>query len=367
MSKILISGYYGFNNIGDEAILKSIIDQIKHIDKNADIVVLSSNPAFTSKTYNVRAIKRTNVFKIISEMMSADLVISGGGSLLQDITSKRSIIYYLSIINIAIMLNKKVAIYGQGIGPVNCIDNRNRVKKVLNKVDFINVRDKDSKDELISMGVNKDINVTVDSVFGMDKPDLDISQHIISSMNIQDSNKIVGISVRPWKNRDKIIVQEISNVCKYLVEKYKYEIILIPFHFESDINIINQITTSLDENTKKKVHTLNKNISVHEYISLVGNLKFLIGMRLHALIFATLMNIPVIGLSYDPKIDTFLSMLGKKNAISVLEITSQDVIKEIDDMVENYENILQDVNEKCENILKLSNQNRDILMKLLKK
>ena len=89
--RILISGYYGFNNAGDEAILKSIIIALRDVNPTIDIVVLSNDVEHTKKTYNVDAINRWNIFKIYSELRKSDGLISGGGSLLQDVTSSRPI------------------------------------------------------------------------------------------------------------------------------------------------------------------------------------------------------------------------------------------------------------------------------------
>ena len=86
MHKILISGYYGFNNVGDEAILKGLIEGIKRVEGPIDIVVLSQHPEFTSKKHEVRSIKRTNLLHIFKEMKNMDLLVSGGGSLFQDVT-----------------------------------------------------------------------------------------------------------------------------------------------------------------------------------------------------------------------------------------------------------------------------------------
>ena len=119
MNKVVISGYYGFNNIGDESILTAIISNIKDNIEDIDITVLSKDPELTYKNHEVDAINRRDIFGIIKEIKNCDLLISGGGSLLQDVTSSRSILYYLAIILIGIFFKKKVMIYSQGIGPIN--------------------------------------------------------------------------------------------------------------------------------------------------------------------------------------------------------------------------------------------------------
>ena len=128
MRKILLSGYYGYNNAGDEAILKSIIQNIKSIDNTANITVLSDNIEFTKSKYGINAVKRFNVIHIIKSLLSCDILISGGGTLFQDKTSTRSLIYYTSIINLAKFFGKKVMIYANGIGPLKKKKNINIAK-----------------------------------------------------------------------------------------------------------------------------------------------------------------------------------------------------------------------------------------------
>ncbi|MCT4507635.1 MAG: polysaccharide pyruvyl transferase CsaB [Tepidibacter sp.] len=364
MPKVVISGYYGFNNIGDEAILKGIIDGIKGFSQDTEIVVLSQYPEFTSKKHNVRSIKRMNFFSIIKEIKDCDLLVSGGGSLLQDVTSKRSILYYIAIIHIAKILNKKVMIYSQGIGPVNKNYNRNLLKRVLNKVDFINVRDENSKQELLNMGIEKNILVTMDTVFGIKKPNIEIGKEILRDINIDFDKKIVGLSIRPWNN-NKQIVSEISKVCEILVEEYDYQVLFIPFHFYADSSIIKDIYKNIDKKFRKNVLVLDKYLYVDEYISLVGNLDFLIGMRLHALIFSVLMGVPVVGLSYDPKINNFLNFIEKNNVISILNINFNDIMNDVKYLIDNIDEERELISRKRDEFREITDIHNKILMDLI--
>ena len=106
MVKAVISGYYGFKNFGDETILSVLIKHLKNL--NVDITVFSSDPNFTEKTYGINSIKSFDMIKVICTLRNTDVLISGGGSLLQDATSLKSLIYYLSVIALALFFNKKV-------------------------------------------------------------------------------------------------------------------------------------------------------------------------------------------------------------------------------------------------------------------
>jgi len=88
IAKIMISGYYGFNNTGDEAILKSMVRAFKEKIPRIKMVVLSHSPLQTSQTYQVKAINRLHLIDIMRCLRDTNLFISGGGGLLQDSTGK---------------------------------------------------------------------------------------------------------------------------------------------------------------------------------------------------------------------------------------------------------------------------------------
>ena len=106
MSKIVISGYYGFANAGDEAMLTAIIKSLRSTEKSVELTVISGNPEMTSAQHQVNSIHRFNFFEIIKSLHGCDLLISGGGSLLQDVTSMRSLLYYLSILALGVILKR---------------------------------------------------------------------------------------------------------------------------------------------------------------------------------------------------------------------------------------------------------------------
>lgn len=131
MNRILVSGYYGFANSGDDALLGAIIQNMREYDPDMEITVLSKNPAETRALYGVESINRYNMFQIMSRMKKAKLLISGGGSLLQDRTSSKSLYYYLTIIRLAQTLGTKVMLYANGIGPLTREKNIKKTMQVL--------------------------------------------------------------------------------------------------------------------------------------------------------------------------------------------------------------------------------------------
>ena len=140
MSKIVVSGYYGSKNAGDEAMLAAMIEVLSELDPKLHITVISADPADTERRHGVKAIPWLGIGAIWAAIRDADLVISGDGSLLQNVTSGRSLYYYLSVIFLARLLSKPVMLYAQGIGPVCGSFPRWLMTAVSQKVSRITVR-----------------------------------------------------------------------------------------------------------------------------------------------------------------------------------------------------------------------------------
>ena len=165
MVKVAISGYYGFKNFGDEAILSVLVKHLKSLN-NVDITVFSSDTDYTSKTYSVNAVKRFDLKNVIKTIQDSDVLISGGGSLLQDVTSVKSVVYYSLIIALGLLFNKKVIIFAQGIGPLNKKLSQFIVRNLLKNCSLVTVRDEKSLALLRNWGINT--NLVCDPIYSLD-------------------------------------------------------------------------------------------------------------------------------------------------------------------------------------------------------
>lgn len=299
--RVLISGYYGFHNIGDEAILKSIITALRQEKPDIKITVLSNDIEHTKNTYNVDAINRWNVAKIYLELLKSDGLISGGGSLLQDVTSSRPITYYTAIMKIAKLARKPVFIYAQGVGPISEDKNKKAVKKILNRVNYITLRDKESLDLVKSIGVTKEIEIVPDPVMGFSIDGFE--SNICDKYN---GLKYITVSVRDWEKATTNFLEKIAKSCDEIVASGT-SVVFIPMHGEHDYKTSKKVVNMMTE----KADIFDYNASIEEKILCIKNSELMIGMRLHALIFAATVNTPMIGISYDPKIDSFLDIVNQ--------------------------------------------------------
>ena len=234
--KVLISGYYGFYNIGDEAILKSIIESLRNADPNIDIVVLSNDVEYTKSTYKVNAINRWKLNDIYKELLKCDGLISGVWILFQDVTSSRSIFYYTGIIWLAKLAKKPFFIYAQGVGPIEKKSNRKIVGKIFNKVDYITLRDKESKFLLNSIGVRKDIEIVPDPVMGFN-----IENYEFKIDKYFTNNDYITVSIRDWKKNNSKFQKNIALTCDKIVES-GINVVFIPMHGQYDEIISKQVS-----------------------------------------------------------------------------------------------------------------------------
>lgn len=321
MKKILLAGFYGFGNLGDEAILEMTLNQILEITDRKNIVVLSGNKDITSKKYNIATIDRYNVFSIISQLNNADAIVFGGGSLLQDITSKRSIYYYLFLIRLAKLMNNKIIMLSQGIGPLIRENSKNAVKNTLRLVDYITVRDKHSMELLEEMGLDKNkIFLSIDPVINLRAGE--------NFVNKTGGRKKVCFSLRNWKNVD--VGSKISNVAKRLIEN-DIECCFIPFYYNEDLELIDQVEKDLGE----KAVYYKERLTTNDAFDIIRGMDVLVGVRLHSLIFAAAANVPFVAVSYDHKVDHFVNSVNMKVSSNIDNIDEELLFNEIIDKINN--------------------------------
>lgn len=324
-SKIVISGYYGFDNIGDEAVLQSMLVTLRAYIPEVKITVLSNNPQKTRSLYQVEAINRWHIREVAKALKESDMLISGGGSLLQDVTSSKTIPYYLGIVKMAQWYNKKVVFYSQGIGPVNKGYNRWLIKYIVNKIDGIFVRDSHSKDLLKQIGVRKPITISADPVLGI-KPHRDVYKYI---KDLFGKERAVGVYIRPWQNEESLL-NSLEKALKYVLNE-GYKVYLIPMYYIQDREIAYKLKSRLGENAI----LVDSMLTLDEVAAYTACFDFIIGMRLHSLIMAAAAKVPMIGLSYDPKVTDFLKDIEIPYCIDVEKIGANELIHMLRSLIEN--------------------------------
>ncbi len=314
--KVSISGYYGFDNFGDEGILSILVQNLKSLGNKVEITVFSSNPEKTSSFYDVKAIKTFNIPKVFVNLLNTDVLISGGGSLLQDVTSLKSLLYYLFVIFTALILGKKVVIFAQGIGPINNPFARFLTKILLKNSSYLSVRDEKSVFLLRGWGLNPRL---------VDDP--------LWSLDLLEKNPKgrVGIQLRSWKTLTDDFV---NTLAREVSEKYSdKEIYIYSFQDSQDLAVCKKFQNFLTLLNKDTKTTLLSGLKNQEIIESFRCLDVLIGMRFHACLLSLKYGIPTLPLSYDAKVEK----LADEFQIPYVNLNEKDKIKTAVESLSNFD------------------------------
>ena len=327
---VVICGAYGRGNAGDDAILEAILQEMRSIDPDMPITVLTKDPKATRLTYRVRTAGRMDVGTWKKAMRHAGLYINGGGSLIQDVTSRRSLWFYLHNIQAAHKAGCKVQMYGCGIGPVLREQHRKLAASVLNaSVDVITLREPDSLKELQSMGVTKpEILLTADPALTLPAASEDEIDSVLLRAGIPPHGKYLCFALRNWKGfEDKAPL--FAQAAKYAYETYGLTPVFAAVEKHLDPVAGRLAAAGLDI----PHYFLDDAGSAGTIIGALSRMQAVVSMRLHALIFAAGQGIPLAGVVYDPKVSAFLRYIGQENFLDLDALTADALKAMIDCMV----------------------------------
>ncbi len=292
MRKAVICGYYGQGNAGDEALLLAILSRLNN---QITPIVLSGNPEKTSKDYGVISYSRLEIIKEILTLAKNDLFIWGGGSLIQDVTSIKSPIYYLFLMTLAQFKGLKTVAYAQGIGPIKTPLIQWLTKVILRRCDRISVRDQASAKILEKWSIK--CIIACDPVWGLPSKNK-------KNLELLPSPRIaVNLRSHPSFTREKIEV--IFQLLSALQKQINANIIFIPFQLSKDLEICQQLADKLEGNCQ--ILSLE---NPQELKAIFASMEMLIGMRLHSLIMAGSEKCKCFALSYDPKVTNLMKETG---------------------------------------------------------
>jgi polysaccharide pyruvyl transferase CsaB len=359
---IIISGYYGFKNIGDDAMLMAITQNLRLYKRDIDILVLSREPVETTSVYDVNSIYRLDIFKVFRAMRHSKLFINGGGNLIQDNTSTRSLIYYLGMIWLAKKMGMKVMIYANGIGPINKKANRKLTRMVLNQVDVITLREEiPSKCEIDNLRISKpSIHITADPALTIEPDGNEDIESIFSNEGIDQNGPYIGISVRKWHGYEKyeLIIAQLAD---HMIDNFGLKPVFIPMHYPGDLGIIKRIVGKMN----KKGYIINNKYSVLQTMGIIRKMDMLIGMRLHALIFAASQGIPVVGLEYEPKVEGFLKAIKQASVGHVKDLELDNLVKTVEDVWNKKDKIKEELKSISSDLKNKALKNASIAVELV--
>jgi len=359
--RVVMSGYYGFSNAGDDAILEAIQQAIHEASDEISVTVLSNDPELTRKQYGMEAIPRFRIWKVFSALYHSDALLSGGGSLLQDTTSTRSLMYYLSVIRCAQWLGKPVMLYANGIGPVRRPGNRRRVKKVVERAALVTLRDHSSARELADMGVaRQDLRVTADPVFHLSPAPAQRGAQLLAQAGLSPDVPFAAVSVRDWPDTGHFF-QELARLCDHLRRRHGMEVLFLLMQPNRDRAAAQQVQAFMEEPS----FLLDTPCIPRELMAVLGQARLCLAMRLHTLIFAARMAVPSMGLVYDPKVASYLQELNLPSAGHVENFDGDEAIRRADALMADYTSVLASLRLKSDSLTQAACENERLLLEML--
>lgn len=340
MKQVLISGYYGFHNAGDEAILTAICQLLD--DPRICIKVLCASSSHQLPGCNFEALPRTHLPAIWQAMRSSDLFISGGGGLFQDVTGLGSVPYYGGLLSMARMLGVPSMVFGQGLGPLRLWPNRWLVKQIFKGVDILSVRDQDSLEMLQAMQLPPErLHLTADPVLTLQPVHYATAQQILHAEGLDLTRPIIGVAIRPWASWFEKQLKAFASVLAQFAARTGAQLLMIPFQPQQDTWMCEEAAYSITCRPAAyapPVIILRGHYSPIEMQAVIGQMDLIVGMRLHALIMAASQTVPAVGLVYDPKVRHFAEAFDYRYVGAISALSNADLFYEY--LAQTWENRL---------------------------
>ncbi|NLW48715.1 MAG: hypothetical protein GXY86_15485 [Firmicutes bacterium] len=300
MKNIVIFGYFGQGNLGDETNLQELIKVLRDLVLEVKITVISAVPELTAQEHQVTGVGKFDVFGIIRALAEADLLIGNGGSHFQEITSKRSLFYYSALIIIAKLLKVKIFLYGQGIGPIKSRIGKFLAGQALSMVNVITVRDRLSIVATSELNVCKpEIHFTAEPLLALKGLEEHAARNYWAELDAGHQKKI-GLVIRDYTFIKKEFWDQLLD---YLGWETNTGVYLVPVQ-PKDRGYLQELSTNYG------LTILPSDSGWNQLQQNVGGLDLLVSSRLHGLVAGVLQGIPCYGLAADPKVEGFCLQLG---------------------------------------------------------
>jgi polysaccharide pyruvyl transferase CsaB len=379
---ILIAGYYGFGNTGDEAILSAILAELCRQREDLEFTVVSSNPADTAAAFNVHSINWKDVEALLEAAKESDLIILGGGGLFQDywgvpkgiaLTASHWGISFCSAIGmLAVLYQKPFMIYSVGVGPLRSEEGQRLTRWTFQLANGATVRDQESHDLLLSLGVpEENIQIAPDPALNLPL-DAASAAEILTAQGINlQAGPLVGISIRNWAEAEEPErwKKELAGALDQFLGSHDAWVVFIPFQvsehpLENDRAAAEIVVSHMENGERASI--LPNSYSPTISAGLLSHCQLVIGMRLHSLIFATNAVIPSVALVYDPKVHNFMKSIGlTEYAVPLESMTSDELSQVLDSAWTQMEQTKEMLRREVDQLKERSRKTPQLALKLL--
>lgn len=353
MSKrLLLAGYFGCGNLGDDAILMGFV---KSLPTGYQVSVLCKYPETLMRDYGLRGVPRRDKSAIKAALENCDALVFPGGSIFQDVTSQASVKYYSDLVGMAKKAGKKVALLGQGVGPLTKMFGKRWALSAFNSADVVVVRDQKSVDTLKALGYQGTPRSAADMAFLLPEPTLPEDSKPFGAGGMRS----VGIAARPW-GKGKDVIELFAEVTKRLYSKQ-----FLPVMIEMDRHVDGPLIDAISKKNGGKVPELRKLNGPKSLQERIMRMDSVIAMRLHAGILAASVGIPPYLVSYDPKVNALANQLGFSAPPSIEGLTPDRLVDGFLSFVQERDRTVESLRAKRASLADQARANIDALESLL--
>lgn len=370
--KIAVCGWYGAGNLGDEAILSAIIEGMGARIPGCTFHVFSKDPDRTSSVHSVESssLKLLALPRSLKILRECDAFILGGGGFLHKHSSSMK---WMSRPTVAQLMNIPVVFYAIGVDKtvLQSLGARKLIGRTANKAHLITVRDENSKEVLLEMGVKKPIHVTIDPVFGLRPPNKEVVRKLLLQEGLESSSYVLispGLPGYSWDQIDsRKYDRALASTIDHIVERFGTIVLLVPFKLPQDVDLCNRLREAADR--KESVKVLERQYSPKEILGLFSECWFAICARYHGNIFATISGVPFVSIMYIPeKHKPLLDQAGMTEfGLPIQEVDSSKLVKMVSRLVESEEDVRATLAERRKVFDARVDRNLDLFLDLIEK
>jgi polysaccharide pyruvyl transferase CsaB len=350
--RLVLAGYFGRGNLGDDAILLGFVNGVREL--GYQYTVVCGAPEFLMRDYGLRGVSHLDFRAVRSMIEQCDALVFPGGSVFQDVSSVRSVAYYADLVKTAKKASKKVVMLGQGVGPLNRFLGKRLAASAFQSADAIAVRDRGSVASLQELGVSGKPKVTADMAFLLPEPALDSG---LQQFGVGDM-KSVGLSARPaGHDKGRHVIKVFSRLMRLLFDNG-----WVPVMIEMDREIDRPLLDRLGKEFGGKVPEIRGLTSPVQLQQRFQRMDAVLGMRLHAGILAATVGAPAYMVSYDPKVTAFANAMGYPTPQNIETTTAERLFDSFQAFMRDRDRTVEMVKRKRDEFSILARENIDVLV-----
>ncbi len=320
MKRILIAGYYGFRNTGDEAILASMLADLRASASDSDVIVVSGDPAATARDHRIPSLLFTDIPALLAAAEKSDLIILGGGGIFHDFwpfdpdallsSAHGGLSFFSGIALLAALFGKPLAIWGVGVGPLDTENGRLFTRAAFRQASVATVRDAESKEALARAGLDvSNVVVAADPAFRLPAT----RSHETPAPR---SGPRLGIAIRNW---DQGVVPDAwenavtGGIDAFLERHPGSDAVFFPFQdlpsgVLDDVAVAERVRSALRHRDRTRIE--DATLAPEEKAARIAACDLFLGMRLHAVLFGVRAGVPTVPIVYDRKVANLVAEVG---------------------------------------------------------